>query len=440
MDVALGRHYQLESLATGRVFDDLDFYCSDPESPDPESPDAGVPCLLRSRYSTEQLGDTGPEAGIFRWASWLPVQRLLDGSSAPVTYHSRGLGEALELTNLFVTFSGFWPERGVTMTTGTFKECEAFAVAGRLPADNKRVLVVASAGNTARAFLHVAALHDIPLLVVVPESSLPALTMSVPKGTRTTVVAVAGGADYRDAIEVAARIAAEPGFIAEGGAKNVARRDGMGTTVLSAASTIGRIPEYYFQAIGSGTGAIAAWEANMRLAADGRFGTQTARLMLAQNRPFVPIVEAWRNRRRLIKNPPEWMARRRAKRLIAPVLSNRKPPYEVRGGLYDALHATGGECFAVTNEEARRAAALFRRTEGIDIDPAAAVAVAALIQAVSRNRVAADSLVQLNITGGGHESRSSELGLKPVEADVVIDRRVHDPVGLLKAGPLRNMV
>ena len=52
-------------------------------------------------------------------------------------------------------------------------------------------------------------------------------------------------------------VAGWDGFIAEGGAKNVARRDGMGTTVLSAVTTIGEIPDAYFQAVGSGTGAIA---------------------------------------------------------------------------------------------------------------------------------------------------------------------------------------
>ncbi len=76
-------------------------------------------------------------------------------------------------------------------------------------------------------------------------------------------------------------------FFAEGGAKNVARRDGMATTMLSAATTIGEIPDYYFQAVGSGTGAIAAWEANMRLIGDGRFGETVMKLMVSQNHPFV---------------------------------------------------------------------------------------------------------------------------------------------------------
>jgi len=52
---------------------------------------------------------------------------------------------------------------------------------------------------------------------------------------------------------------------------NVARRDGMGTVMLEAAVTIGRAPDHYFQAVGSGTGGIAAWEASLRLKQDGRF-------------------------------------------------------------------------------------------------------------------------------------------------------------------------
>src|SRR6056300_725190 len=84
------------------------------------------------------------------------------------------------------------------------------------------------------------------------------------------------------------------GFIPEGGAKNVARREGMATTMLSATTTIGQIPEYYFQAIGSGTGAIASWEANLRLIEDGRFGSNKMKLMVSQNAPFTPIHDAWK--------------------------------------------------------------------------------------------------------------------------------------------------
>ena len=90
------------------------------------------------------------------------------------------------------------------------------------------------------------------------------------------------GGDYFDAINLSNMVLASDKFLAEGGAKNIARRDGMGTTVLSATTHIGRIPDFYFQAVGSGTGAIAAWEANLRLIEDGRFGSHKMKLMCSR--------------------------------------------------------------------------------------------------------------------------------------------------------------
>lgn len=154
-------------------------------------------------------------------------------------------------------------------------------------------------------------------------------------------------------------------FYAEGGAKNVARRDGMGTTVLSAATTIGEIPDYYFQAVGSGTGAIAAWEANMRLNEDGRFGDKLMKLIVSQNAPFVPMYDAWRVDSREMLPTEAARPRRDAEIIDAKVLSNRKPPYSPAGGLYDALKATDGDIMVATNAQARKARTLFEQTEGI---------------------------------------------------------------------------
>jgi len=58
---------------------------------------------------------------------------------------------------------------------------------------------------------------------------------------------------------------------------------------------------------------------------------------------------------------------------------------------------------ALTNEDARAAATLFQKKEGIDIHPASAVAVASLQQAAANGMIAADALIMLNITGGGEE-------------------------------------
>ena len=131
------------------------------------------------------------------------------------------------------------------MTTCSFKETEAYSVCGRFDESAGRILVVASAGNTARAFAKVCSENNIPLLLSVPEDNLDALWFEEPLNDCVKLIAAQKGGDYFDAIHLS-NVALKSGrFIAEGGAKNVARRDGMATTVLSAAAFIGRIPDYY---------------------------------------------------------------------------------------------------------------------------------------------------------------------------------------------------
>ncbi len=338
-------------------------------------------------------------SGVFRFFDWLPVRRKLAGGAGPAVYHSTGLGPLLGLDNLFVIWNGWWPEKGGLMETCTFKELEAQAVCGRIGDGWEDALVVSSAGNTARAFHHACTRHGVPALIVVPGHGLPLLWSTVPSLPYVRLAVLDGGADYADAIALGNRIALTRGYFPEGGALNAARRDGMGTVVLSTVEKTGRIPQHYFQAVGSGTGAIAAWEMNLRLAEDGRFGAGKMRLHLSQNAPFTPMVDAWEAGRREIAEVPG--GRELAVSIHAPVLSNRRPPYGIAGGLYDALSDTDGFMYRVTAAEAQAAGRLFEEKEGSDIDPAAEVAVASLGQAVALGRIGRRDIVALNITGGG---------------------------------------
>ncbi len=385
--------YTLECVATGREFADEGWTLEDRT--------CKTPSLVRTRYARRQLEVKPAEYGFYRFCDWLPVRRMLQGSSAPVTYRSRGLAEHLGLENLWITFNGYCPAIGASMTTCSFKETEAYSVCGRIDEAEKRVLVVASAGNTARAFAKVCSDNNIRLLLAVPRDNIGALWFEKPLNPCVKLIVCEKGGDYFDAIHLSNLALKHPGFYAEGGAKNVARRDGMATTVLSAVTTIGRIPDYYFQAVGSGTGAIAAWEANMRLIGDGRFGQNVMKLMVSQNAPFVPMYDAWRADSRQMLPCDDDKARRNAEIIDAKVLSNRKPPYGIAGGLYDALKATGGDVFVATNAQTRKARKLFEELEGVDIYSAAGVAVASLIKAVADGKVEKSATVMLNITGGG---------------------------------------
>lgn len=405
--------YRLQSVATNTIYDDTGWLL--------DPPGEQTPSLLRAVYENIRLNLKGSQFGLYTFSDWLPVRRMLNGSSAPVTWHSTALGAHLGLESLFITFSGWWPDKGAFMRTCSFKETEAYVVGGRMKnASGDGVLVVASAGNTARSFAQVCSDNEIPLLLCMPNDNISALWFDGKINPCVKLITTPPGTDYFDAIHLSNIVASLDGFYPEGGARNVARRDGMGTTFLAASTHLGRIPDYYFQAVGSGTGAIAAWEANLRLLADGRFGTNKTRLMVSQNEPFLPIYHAWKAKSRHLPTVDDDTMRKHAASIMAAVLSNRKPPYGLAGGLFDALTDTGGDVINVSNHEAYMAADLFEKLEGIDIHPAAAVATASLIKAVKQGAVEKKATIMLNITGGGEKLFRQGRALYQIDPALVL--------------------
>ncbi|MFA6334320.1 MAG: cysteate synthase [Bacteroidales bacterium] len=406
-------NYRLLNVASGRIFDDTGWLLNDPLDSNPS--------LIRTVYENKRLKVKKNSLDFFKYSDWLPISRILKNSASTVTYKSVELAKSLDLENLYISFSGYWPERGAKMTTCSFKETEAYSVCARLKIDSNRVMVVASAGNTARAFAKVCSDNKIPLLIVVPEDNIDALWFDSPINECVKLICSPSKSDYLDAIDLANKVCKSTNFFEEGGAKNVARRDGMATTVLSAATTIGRIPDYYFQAIGSGTGTIAAWEANLRLIEDGRLGTHKMVLIPSQNSPFTPMYDAWKAGSRDLLETDENESRERALQIGAKVLSNRRPPYSVPGGLFDALVDTGGDIEIADNGEMERACALFEACEGIDIHPAAGIALAGMIKSVNSGKVDREKNIMLNITGGGEKRFKAENKVYLLKPNMVID-------------------
>ena len=405
--------YKLMNCATGRIFEDAGWTLSDPE--------CETPAMVRAVYENRKFEIRDDLDGFYRFAQWLPVKRTLKHSHAPVTYKSKGLGHYLGLENLYITFSGYFPEIGACMETCSFKETEAYSVCARLPEKHDRILVVASAGNTARAFAKVCSDNNIPLLLSVPEDNMGALWFHRPLNDCVKIIAAPAGCDYFDAIVLADKVCQSDRFMAEGGAKNIARRDGMGTTLLSAVEVTGRIPDAYFQAIGSGTGTIAVWENNLRLIEDGRFGIHKMRLYPPQNAPFTIMYDSWKAGSRALVHLSAEDARRQASEIKAKVLSNRKPPYSLAGGLFDALSDAGGNIYKVTNSEIDEWKARFKELEGIDIYSAASVAVASLSHAVAEKAVGKEEVIMLNITGGGESLTKEHHDVVYARPDMVID-------------------
>lgn len=403
--------YQLRCVSDGSVQPPYSLSCPHDSS------------LLRAEYKARQLA-IRELPGIWRFIDWLPVKGIIEKATGrPVTYKSLKLAKELELENLYISFNGYWPEKGAEMPTCSFKDLEAPPTMQMLlERKDKSSLVVASAGNTARAFAHIASLTGQKLVLFVPEKALERMWTIVPPG-RITLIAVKG--DYLDAIQMADKVQSRKGFTPEGGARNIARRDGMGTVMLDAAVTMGRAPDHYFQAVGSGTGGISAWEASLRLRNDGRFHPELPlpRLHLAQNIPNAPIYYAWSD----IKPEPY------QEDMFDDVLFNRKPPLDMPGGVRDALKATDGKVYGITNQEAREARDLFEQSEGIDILNAPAVAVAALQKAVEERIVSPNEIILLNITGGGMARLKEDHPRHMLQPDIAVSSW-EDAVSFLEEG------
>ena len=424
-------HYRLRCSSCHGKFDDDGLVL--------ECPTKHEPALLVPEYRDKQFEPDAHAEGMFRYRKWLPGTRILSGAGGSVTYKSEKLNRIIGLSNVWVVFNGYWPEKGATLETATFKELEAWAVLSRIPDQHEGVLTIASAGNTAAAFARACSLNKIPCLIILPEAGLSNLQFSDVIDPCVKIVSLTGFTDYSDAITLANRVSQINGFFPEGGVKNVAKREGLGTTMLNAVEAIGQIPDYYFQAIGSGAGGIAAYDAVKRLVDDGRFGKKPPRLMLSQNLPFVPIYMSWKSSRRELVEIDDDDGKKQIQQIAAHVLSNRRPAYSCKGGIFDALSETQGDMYAADNLETLHAKQLFEETEGIDIDPAGAVAFATLLKAARYDGIEKEALVLLNITGGGRHRQQLNKKLvaaRPVleldEKEILLDESLERIAGLVR--------
>jgi cysteate synthase len=352
--------------------------------------------LLVTDYHDARFVESASADSVWRF-NWLPAHEPKLVQPGPVVYQSRGLAERLGLTNLHIAFNGYWPENGALLETCTFKEFEAATVLQNARENGIEGLIVASAGNTARAFAHLSAVTGFPVVIVVPRMCLTEMWYLEQRPLVPTLAV--GDGDYADSIDVAKKIALTLGFPFEGGVNNIAKRDGLGIVMLEAVSKIGRLPDHYVQAVGSGTGAIGGWEMAERFVRDGRYGTRLPVLHLGQNLPFAPMVHAWDKQSRTLD--PDDLRPELIGFITTRVLSTRYPAYSVKGGVFDALTATGGRMYGIENDAVYAGMETFLKTEGIDVVPASGVAVAVLEKAIQTGAIGKNDAVLLNITGGG---------------------------------------
>ena len=384
--------------------------------------------LIQSIYNIP-LSIKKSEIGVWRYIDWLPVSKSSKHNAGTVTYKSESLARKLGLSNLWITYHGYWPERGGLCPTGAFNDMEAVPTIQRLRDHGCSGVICASAGNTARAFSHFCDLDNFPLIVVVADIHAHRI-WRVSSGLNNCVkVVVVENGNYADAKIVAKEIASKlDNWQLEGGAHNIARRDGIGSLILDAWNEIGHMPDHYFQGVGGGPGPIGVCEMMQRLIDFGLDEGPLAKIHLSQNPEHCPIHKAWQEGRNTLQDsdfPKEDVE------VYSDYLLSASPAYGVKGGVYDTLVSTNGETYVVEKQDAIDAGKLFEETEGIDIMTPAEVALASLIQAIEKEKVNKDDCIVLNISGGGvkrlqNEKRTSVVepwmkGTKENLADLVVN-------------------
>lgn len=368
--------------------------------------------LVSSVYS-KGLNIDMKETGVWKYLDWLPVSKASKHNAGTVTYKSEGLASKLGLSNLWITYHGYWPERGGLCPTGAFKDMEAVPTIQRLRDHGCNGVICASAGNTARAFSHYCDLDNFPLIVVVADIHAHRIWRTNPSVNDCVKVVVVENGNYADAKIVAKEIASKlNGWQLEGGAHNIARRDGIGSLILDAWNEIGRMPDHYFQGVGGGPGPIGVYEMMQRLIDFGLDEGPLAKIHLSQNPEHCPIHKAWQDGRSTLQDSdfPEGDVE-----VYSDYLLSASPAYGVKGGVYDTLKSTNGETYVVERQDAIDAGKMFEETEGIDIMTPAEVALGSLIQAIEDNKVDRDDCIVLNISGGGVKRLQKEVDIQVVE-------------------------
>ena len=377
--------------------------------------------LIKADYQDSAL-QVQPLPGFWKFLGWLPCEGWNENiTSGTIVYKSTEFAGELGLKNLWIAFNGYWPEKNANMVTCTFKELEAPPTLQRAQEKCIDNIVLASAGNTAKAFIFAAQYYDVKVHVVIPKRDLGKLVLPFQVPENVVVIVPNSDCDYSDAILLAGRLANDLGMVPEGGARNVARRDGMATVMLEAFQHLKCLPDHYFQAVGSGTGAIAVFEAAERLIASGHYPGAMPKLQLSQNEPFTPLTSAWNKGAHELLKMPEHAQRAAIDQVFAKVLTNRFPPYSVGGGVYDILTGSDGVMYGVTNGDAKAACRLFKTSEGVEPVPAACVALGSLVQAVETNKVEADDKILINITGGGEQRLWDDFDKYIVEPDIICE-------------------
>jgi threonine synthase len=335
---------------------------------------------------------------MWRYRELLPLHDdaslITMGEGGTPLYPATNLGMMLGRPHIYVKDERQGP-------TGSFKDRQASLAISAMKESGITEAVLASTGNVAISYSAYSAHAGIKLWAFLT-SAVPAEKMREVALYGSKVVKVTG--TYDQTKQVAAEFARRKSLHYDRGIRSIAVKESMKTLAFEMAEQLGQIlgpapdaqdapwraPDWYIQSVSGGMGPAGVWKGFEELLAMGLV-PHMPKLACVQLEGCAPMVHSFRaglEEAEPVLNPQT---------MITTIATGQPGP--AYSFLRRVILENGGTFEMVSDEEAFRAMHVMAKMDGISMEPAAAVAFAALFKMVSQGIVKPDDVVVVNCSG-----------------------------------------
>ncbi len=329
-------------------------------------------------------GLPGRPANLWRYQDILPLEKpaahdLYPAGGTPLWLSQRFTAE-LSKARIYIKDERYGP-------TSSFKDRQAAVAVAAMNEGGIREAVIASTGNAAVAYAAACARAGIKLWVfmtsLVPQEKLREAALF-----GAEVIRVSG--NYDQTKQIASQFAQRRHLLLDRGASSVPARESMKTIAYEIVEQLGwQAPDWYIQAVSGGLGPMGVYQGFREMYQMGLI-SRIPKLAIIQAEGCSPMVKAFK-------------AGKDTADPVIPdtciiILSTGDPgkPYTY---LWNLTQQYGGTMEAVTDAEAFAAMRALAKSEGMAVEPAAAVAFAGLEKMLNSSTIGAEETVVVNCTG-----------------------------------------
>ncbi len=329
-------------------------------------------------------GLPGRPLNMWRYQDILPLDHpsaldLYPAGGTPL-WLSQRYAPALGNSNVYFKDERYGP-------TSSFKDRQAAVAVAAMVEGSVREAVIASTGNAAVAYAAACARAGIKLWVfmtsLVPQEKLREAALF-----GAEVIRVSG--NYDQTKQIAAQFAQRRRLLLDRGASSIPARESMKTIAYEIVEQLGwRTPDWYIQSVSGGMGPLGVYQGFKEIYNMGLID-RIPKLGVIQAEGCAPMVRAFKAGQEVAESViPDTRIT---------ILSTGDPGKSYTY-LWNLIKLHGGIMEAVSDSEAFSAMRTLAKTEGMAVEPAAAVAFAGLEKLLRNGHITKDETVIVNCTG-----------------------------------------